>query len=86
MDFEFDSKKSDRNLAKHGINFEEAQRLWNDPLLLEVPARTEDEPRSIIIGVIESKHWSAVITHRSERIRIISVRRSRLEEVALYES
>jgi len=86
MGFEFDSKKSDRNLAKHGINFEEAQRLWNDPLLLEVPARTEDEPRSIIIGVIESKHWSAVITHRSERIRIISVRRSRLEEVALYES
>lgn len=86
MDFEFDPKKSERNLAKHGIDFEEAQRLWNDPLLLEIPARTEDEPRSIIIGVIESKHWSAVITNRSGSIRIISVRRSRLEEVVLYES
>ena len=86
MDFEFDPKKSKRNLAKHGIDFEEAQQLWNDPLLLEIPARTEDEPRSIVIGVIESKHWSAVITQRSDSIRIISVRRSRLEEVALYES
>ena len=86
MDFEFDPKKSEGNLAKHGIDFEEAQRLWNDPLLLEVPARTEDEPRSIVIGVIDSKHWSAVITYRSDGIRIISVRRSRLEEVALYES
>lgn len=86
MDFEFDPKKSEGNLAKHGIDFNEAQRLWNDPLLLEVPARTEDEPRLIVIGVIESKHWSAVITHRSDSIRIISVRRSRLEEVALYEN
>jgi uncharacterized DUF497 family protein len=86
MDFEFDPEKSERNLAKHGIDFEKAQRLWNDPLLLEIPARTKDEPRSIVIGVIESKHWSAVITHRSDSIRIISVRRSRMEEVALYES
>jgi hypothetical protein len=54
--------------------------------LLEIPARTEDEPRSIVIGKIEAKHWSAVITYRGEDIRIISVRRSRDEEVALYES
>lgn len=86
MDFEFDPQKSSKNLAKHGIDFVEAQRLWDDPMMLEIPARTEDEPRSIVIGVIDSKHWSAVITIRDSNIRLISVRRSRLEEVALYES
>ncbi len=86
MEFEFDPQKSERNLAKHGIDFVDAQQLWNDSNLLEIPARTEDEPRSIVIGEINKKHWSAVITCRSDKIRIISVRRSRIEEVALYES
>ena len=86
MDFEFDPQKSSRNLAKHGIDFVEAQRLWDDPMVLEIPARTEDEPRSLVIGVIEGKHWSGVITYRADSIRLISVRRSRLEEVALYET
>jgi len=86
MAFDFDPQKSDRNLAKHGIDFIDAQQLWNDPNLLEIPARTEDEPRSIVIGQIDGKHWSAVITYRSDDVRIISVRRSRDEEVALYES
>ena len=86
MAFEFDAQKSQSNLAKHGIDVAEAHRLWDDPDLLEIPARTEDEPRSIVIGKIEAKHWSAVITYRGEDIRIISVRRSRDEEVALYES
>ncbi len=61
MAFEFDADKSQSNLAKHGIDFAQAQRLWDDPDLLEIPARTEDEPRSIVIGKIEAKHWSAVI-------------------------
>ncbi len=86
MGFEFDQGKSDRNLAKHGIDFIEAQRLWNDQNLLEIPARTEDEPRFIVIGQIDARHWSAVVTYRSDDIRIISVRRSRDEEVVLYES
>jgi uncharacterized DUF497 family protein len=86
MAFEFDPQKSKGNLAKHGIDFLDAQRLWDDPMLLEIPARTEDEPRSIVIGLIDTKHWSAVVTFRGEDVRIISVRRSRPEEVALYES
>jgi len=72
--------------VKHGIDFVQAQKLWKDPDLIEIPAKTTDEPRSLIIGCLDEKHWSAVITHRSENIRIISVRRSRVEEVALYES
>ena len=84
--FEFDAAKSKSNSVKHNIDFVEAQFLWNDPRLLEVAAKTEDEPRYLVIGVIDGKHWSAVITYRGTNIRLISVRRSRAEEVALYES
>lgn len=85
MIFEFDPKKSEKNKEKHGIDFWEAQVLWDDPDLLEIPARTADEPRFLVIGKIFEKHWSGVITNRGERIRIISVRRSRPEEVEIYE-
>jgi len=84
--FEFDAAKSQTNLLKHGINFIDAQALWNDPGLLEIPAITEDEPRYVVVGRIDEKHWSAVVTYRDTNIRLISVRRSRIEEVALYES
>jgi uncharacterized protein len=86
MEYEFDGQKSKANKTKHGIDFVEAQTLWEDIDLLEIPARTDDEPRTIVIGKIGDKHWSAIITYRSERIRIISVRRSRREERELYES
>jgi hypothetical protein len=86
MEFEFDSRKSRSNAQKHGIDFVEAQRLWNDPDLIAVPARTTDEPRILIVGKIQNRHWSAIVTYRGDRIRIISVRRSRREEVELYES
>lgn len=85
MRFEFDPAKSGANLQKHGIDFIDAQRLWDDVDLLEVPARTTDEPRFLVIGRIDSKHWSAVVTYRDSRVRLISVRRARPEEVALYE-
>jgi len=85
MDFEFDPKKSDVNKTKHGIDFREAQALWNDPDLIEIPVKTSDEPRYLVIGKISGKYWSAVITYRGERIRLISSRRSRKEEVDLYE-
>ena len=86
MEFEFDEAKSGSNKEKHGIDFVEAQTLWDDPDRIEIPARTNDEPRALVIGKIADKLWSVVVTHRSERIRIISVRRSRQEEVELYES
>ena len=86
MSFEYDPQKSVANLEKHGIDFDEAQMLWGDPDLLEVPAKTVDEPRSLVVGKIDGKHWSAVITYRQKTIRLISVRRSRQEEIELYES
>ena len=84
--FEFDAAKSDSNRTKHGIDFVEAQLLWSDPMLLEIPAKTDDEPRYLVIGLIDEKHWTAVITYREANVRLISVRRARTEEVALYES
>ncbi len=86
MEFEFDLEKSAANKAKYGIDFVEVQALWNDPDLVEIPARTSDEPRFLVIGRIGEKHWSAIGTYRGGFIRIISVRRSRREEVELYES
>jgi len=84
MAFEFDPAKSAANRNKHGIDFRGAIALWDDPDLLEVPARTEGEPRRLVIGRIDGRHWSGVITYREDRIRIISVHRSRPEEVELY--
>ena len=84
--FQYDPKKSLSNLKKHGIDFEQAQILWGDPNLLEVKARSDDEPRSLIIARLNEHYWSAVVTYRDDEIRIISVRRSRVAEVELYES
>lgn len=86
LNFEFDSNKSHQNLKKHGIDFEKAKSIWDDPDFVEIPARISDEQRYLIIGKIENKTWSAIITHRNEKIRIISVRRARPEEVVIYES
>lgn len=86
MEFEFDPEKSNSNKQKHGIDFYEAQKLWDDPDLIEIPVKISDEPRFLAIGKISGKHWSGIITYRNRTIRIISVRRSRKEEVDLYES
>lgn len=86
MPFEYDPHKSDSNRAKHGIDFDEAQALWDDEAYLEISTKNLDEPRFLVIGKIKEKHWSAVITYRGENVRIISVRRSRDEEIELYEN
>ena len=85
MKFEFDPEKSDKNKIKPGIGFFEAQALWEDADLVEVPVKTTDEPRFVVIGMIGDKYWSAIITYRGDKTRLISVRRSRKEEIAIYE-
>lgn len=86
MRSEYDPAKSASSLAKHGIDFETVQSLWADPDRLEIPARTDGEPRSALIGRIGAKHWTVIVTRRGDRLRIISARRARAEEVALYEA
>lgn len=84
-EFEYERNKSTSNLIKHGIDFVTAQQLWLDSDLVEVRAKSDDEPRFLVIAYISNKHWSAVITYRGDIIRIISVRCSRKAEVQLYE-
>ena len=86
MEFEFDPDKSASNKKKDGIDFIEAQVLWDDPDRLEVPARTQGEKRFVLIGRSADTHWSAVFTLRAEKVRIISARRAREQEVDAYES
>jgi uncharacterized DUF497 family protein len=86
MEFEFDKRKSEINMKKHGIDFIEAQNIWNDPDRIEIPAKTIDEERFLVIGKISDKYWSCIITYRSEKVRIMSACRSRQEEIDIYES
>lgn len=86
MEFEFDPEKSKSNQQKHGMDFIDAQALWDDPDLIEIPARTTGEPRWLVVGRIGGKHWAGIITYRGEAIRLVSVRKARPEEVELYES
>ena len=86
MEFEFDSEKRAANKTKHGLTFEEAQGLWDDPDSLGFPARSDDEERFALLAMLEGKLWIAFYTLRENRIRIISVRRARTNERILYES
>jgi len=86
MKFEFDPSKSRSNKEIHGIDFVEAQALWEDSNLVEIPARTIDEPRFLVVAGIGANYWSGIVTYRDDRIRIISIRRSRREEIVIYES
>jgi len=87
MKFEYDINKSLANKQKHGIDFEAAQKLWDDPYAFEIPSsHNEDEERFLVLGKIASKNYTAIITYRGDVIRIISVRRSREKEIKLYES
>jgi uncharacterized DUF497 family protein len=85
VQFEYDPDKSVANLLKHGIDFEEAKELWNN-VTVTIPSTSElEEPRWLVIGTIQGKHWTAVIADRNPATRLISLRRSRKEERQLYE-
>ena len=85
MEFEFDDSKSRSNKLKHGIDFITARKLWDDAERVVIPARTLDEPRFVLIAVINNETWSAIYTVKNEIIRIISVRRSRQNEKEIYQ-
>lgn len=85
MEFEYDPAKSESNRAKHGIDFEDAKRLWDGPVYAVSTAAHNDDVRELEIGVIDGKHWTAITTPRCGRKRIISVRRSRDYEEEAYD-
>ncbi|MCE2521552.1 MAG: BrnT family toxin [Alphaproteobacteria bacterium] len=65
------------NRKKRGIDFDEAQALWDAPYLIKAPANVTDEQRFLAVGTIGARHWGAVYSYRSGRVRIISARRAR---------
>lgn len=87
MIFEYDENKSKANKLKHGIDFEEAKKLWDDPYAFEIPAISgNDEERFLVLAQMDAKNYTAIITYRGVNIRIISVRKSREKEIKFYES
>ncbi len=85
MCFEYDPRKSESNREKHGIDFEEAQALWDDPHLLTFDIEFGGEKRYGVIARLFGALWTAIYTMRGENTRIISVRRSAPKEVSLYD-
>ena len=86
MECQFDKRTSQINRKRHGIDFIEAHALWNDPDRIEIPAKIADEEIFLLIGKISDKCWSTIFTYWNEKIRIISARRSRKEDIEIYES
>jgi uncharacterized DUF497 family protein len=85
MFIEFDPVKSSKNKEKHGIDFVESERLWDDPNAIAFPARSQDEERFALLACYQNKLWVAFYTNRNENIRLISVRRARPGERKLYD-
>jgi uncharacterized protein len=88
MEFEWDEEKAAANLAKHGVSFEEAKTVFDDPLYVDFydPDHSFDEHRYIIIG--ESQQRRLLIVSYAERdnvIRLISVREVTRSERETYE-
>ena len=82
--FEFDPAKSALNKDKHGIDFTEAQALWEDEDRMQALAQNKGEERLLTVGLFMDRLWCAVFTMRDGVIRIISVRRAREKEVEEY--
>ena len=84
MEFEFDQAKSEAKRLKHGIDFVQAQELWKDLYALQIQAKSDTEPRFALIASMQGKVWSVFFAERNSKIRIISARRSRINEEDLY--
>ncbi len=85
MRFEWDPEKARRNVAKHGVSFEEAATAFGDPLSLTIldPDHAEEEDRFILLGQTYAGRLVVVVhTDRGENIRVISARLTRRERKA----
>ncbi len=87
MLFEYDPAKSAANLHKHGIDFEDAQAVWDDPYAVDFRLACTEEPRWMVVGYAHAALWSVVVTYRGEdgeTVRIISARRAAKKEADIY--
>lgn len=85
INFEFDPSKSANNKLKHGLDFVEAQALWQERRV-EIRANiVSGEMRYAVFGTIRGIHHTVIITYRGSSVRIISARRASAQERAIYE-
>jgi len=84
--FEWDAEKAADNLRKHGVPFELAQRVFDDPrwIDIEVSRAQDGEPRYKAVGNIDDKLFAVVFTMRGDARRIISARRTNAKEDRQY--
>ena len=88
-EFEWDDEKAQSNLKKHGVSFDEAATIFNDPRIATIfdPDHSEDEERYISIGMsVIMRLLSVIHTFRKERIRLISARKATKTEKKNYEN
>lgn len=83
LEFEWDERKCLSNLAKHGIDFQDAARVFDGPAL-EIASNRDGEERRLAVGMVEEREVAVVYTVREGRYRIISARRARRYERRAY--
>jgi uncharacterized protein len=81
--FEWDEEKSNGNLIKHGISFDDASEVFYGPVIVRRSTRN-DEERWLAIGISHDRLMSVIFTRRNDLIRIISARRPRPDEKRAY--
>jgi len=85
MDFEWDPVKQAANLAKHGVDFEDAIGIFDGPTLEQIDNRRDyGETRIVAIGVVKGRELTVVYTERGESRRLISARRAHGSERKAY--
>ena len=86
VEFEWDQRKAQLNLKKHGVSFEEAAEVFFDPFHQHGEASTRAEDREFILGYSSRQRLLLVVhVERSRRLRIISARPATREERNQYE-
>ena len=88
MEFEWNKEKAEANLAKHGVSFDEAKAVFDDPLYVDFydPDHSEDEEQYIIVGQ-SAQHRLLIVSYaeRNDKIRLISAREATRAEKNTYE-
>lgn len=86
MEFEWDPQKNKTNIEKHGIDFHDAFQVFCRPMLKKIDGREDyGEERWIALGELDGAVVVMVYTHRSQKTRIISIRRANRHEREIYE-
>ncbi|EGP56887.1 hypothetical protein Agau_C200937 [Agrobacterium tumefaciens F2] len=87
LHFEWNAQKASANLAKHGVSFETARRVFDDPLAVDIEDRSANygEVRRRIVGLGNGLVLTVIYTERSEVIRIISARKATRAERKEYD-